>query len=65
MADKYFWHKMEVYVRRYVLWCAIEMKPILGLFWPFLLVRPVSAKTATFWPRSHQNARLTAQRDGT
>ena len=36
-----------------------------GLFWPFLLVRPVSAKTTTFWPRSHQNARLTAQCDGT
>ena len=48
-----------------LLGCAIEMKPILGPFWPFLLVRPVSAKTATFWPRSHQNARLTAQCDGT
>ena len=46
--------------------CAtIEMKPIEGLFWPFLLVRPISAKTGTFWPRSHQHARLTAQRDGT
>ena len=50
--------------RNILLGCTIEMKPILALFWPFLLVRPVSAKTATFWPRSHQSARLTAQRDG-
>jgi len=42
----------------------IEMTPIFGFLGPFLLVRPVSAKTATFWPRSHQAARLTAQRDG-
>ena len=48
-----------------VLWCVIEIAPIWGLFWPFLRVRAVSAKTATFWPRSHQTARLTAQRDGT
>ena len=37
---------------------------VFGVLGPFLLVRPVSAKTATFWPRSHQSARLTAQRDG-
>jgi hypothetical protein len=41
-------------------------QPRFGAFWGlFLLVRPVSAKTATFWPRSHQSARLTAQCDGT
>ena len=43
----------------------LQVVTLFGLFWPFLLVRPVSAKTATFWPRSHQNARLTAQCDGT
>ena len=50
--------------RLHVLWWPIETTPILGVFWHFLLVRPVSAKTATFWPRSHQTARLTAQCDG-
>ena len=48
-----------------LLWGPLEVDTLFGLFWPFLLVRPVSAKTATFWLRSHQNARLTAQRDGT
>ena len=48
-----------------LLWWPIEITPILGVFWPFLLVRPVPAKTATFWQRSHHRARLTAQRDGT
>ena len=48
-----------------LLWCRQKSGIFLGLFWPFLLVRAVSAKTATFWPRSHQNARLTAQCDGT
>ena len=34
-----------------------------GAFW--LLVRPVSVKTAAFWQRSHRSASLTAQCDGT
>ena len=37
-----------------LLWWGIETAPIFDDFWPFLLVRPVSEKTATFWPRSHQ-----------
>ena len=48
-----------------LLWWPLEVVGGGVDFGPFLLVRPVSAKTATFWPRSHQTARLTAQRDGT